>query len=507
MGGWRRTGVAVVALLAAVGIAPTRASGVQEQQPRTFNTEVVGHLAPPQDGGYGDVWAYKDVAYLGDLRQGDCQPANGIWAIDLGNPAKPRALGAFAKFPGSDGEDVWVGSIKTRAFKGDLAAVGVQRCSRQASGFAGMALYDVTNPAKPKELGRLATGVVSGVHELGVVQRPDGRVLALAAVPYSFNLSGGRQGDLRIIDITDPRRPRELANWDVRRDGPEATRGQLAARRDVFDHSAWPFDKGNKVYASFWAAGVQFLDISDPASPRLIGQTTYRPEDGYRGAHSGWFNEDETLFIQNDEAMQPVGSGSRASWTFQRVFDTSSLKRPKLLSTFATESAVPGSDGKVATDGIYSVHNAVIKGDRSYASWYSDGVRVVDLSDPGHPVEVAWFVPPPSSPRQTAATAQSGRRDMPVVWGVFPWKNLVLASDMNSGLWVFRVTADAKAPNGGGSGEPATPPPAPQAAPAADRAGDPGDPGTLLWVGVAGLLLGLLALSLVARSARRRQAP
>ena len=499
MGGWRRTGVAVVALLAAVGIAPTRASGVQEQQPRTFNTEVVGHLAPPQDGGYGDVWAYKDVAYLGDLRQGDCQPANGIWAIDLGNPAKPRALGAFAKFPGSDGEDVWVGSIKTRAFKGDLAAVGVQRCSRQASGFAGMALYDVTNPAKPKELGRLATGVVSGVHELGVVQRPDGRVLALAAVPYSFNLSGGRQGDLRIIDITDPRRPRELANWDVRRDGPEATRGQLAARRDVFDHSAWPFDKGNKVYASFWAAGVQFLDISDPASPRLIGQTTYRPEDGYRGAHSGWFNEDETLFIQNDEAMQPVGSGSRASWTFQRVFDTSSLERPKLLSTFATESAVPGSDGKVATDGIYSVHNAVIKGDRSYASWYSDGVRVVDLSDPGHPVEVAWFVPPPSSPRQTAATAQSGRRDMPVVWGVFPWKNLVLASDMNSGLWVFRVTEDAIPDNVVTTTTAPLIAPQPRPTPP----GDSGDPDSFLWVGLAGLVLGLLAVGAVVRAARR----
>ena len=498
MGGWRRTGVAVVALLAAVGIAPTRASGVQEQQPRTFNTEVVGHLAPPQDGGYGDVWAHKDVAYLGDLRQGDCQPANGIWAIDLGNPAKPRALGAFAKFLGSDGEDVWVGSIRTRAFKGDLAAVGVQRCSRQASGFAGMALYDVTNPAKPKELGRLATGVVSGVHELGVVQRPDGRVLALAAVPYSFNLSGGRQGDLRIIDITDPRRPRELANWDVRRDGPVATRGQLAARRDVFDHSAWPFDKGNKVYASFWAAGVQFLDISKPASPRLIGQTPYRPEDGYRGAHSGWFNEDETLFIQNDEAMQPVGSGSRASWTFQRVFDTSSLERPKLLSTFATESAVPGSDGKVATDGIYSVHNAVIKGDRSYASWYSDGVRVVDLSDPRNPVEVAWFVPPPSSPRQTAATAQSGRRDMPVVWGVFPWKGMVLASDMNSGLWVFRVTGAAIPENGVTTTTAPLIAPPPRPAPR----GDP-DPGGFLWVGLAGLALGLLAVGAVVRAARR----
>jgi hypothetical protein len=508
--------VAVVALLLAAGVAPPAASGVQEQAPRTSNTELVGHLAPPQNGGYGDVWAHKDVAYLGNLRQADCRPANGIWAIDLKDPAKPRALASFAKFPGSDGEDVWVGSIRTREFKGDLAAVGLQRCSRQSSGFAGLALYDVTNPARPKELGRLPTLVASGVHELGVVQRPDGRVLALAAVPYSFNLSQGRQGDLRIIDITDPRRPRELADWDVRRDGPAETRGQLAARRDVFDHSAWPFDKGNKVYASFWAAGVQFLDISNPASPRLIGQTPYRPEDGYRGAHSGWFNQDETLFIQNDEAMQAVGSGSRVSWTFQRVFDTSSLERPRLLSTFATESAVPGSDGKVATDGVYSVHNAVIKGDLSYASWYSDGVRVVDLSDPGRPREIASFVPPPTSPRQTAATAQSGRRDMPVVWGVFPWKDMVLASDMNSGLWVFRVTADAGGNGGtaggsggagtgsGGSGQSPAPtqPPAPD--PTADRTGDPG---AFVYVGLAGLALGLLAVGAAVRSAARRRRP
>jgi hypothetical protein len=478
---------------------------------------VVGHLAPPQQGGYGDVWAHKDVAYLGNLRTADCRPANGIWAIDIKDPAKPKALASFAKFPGSDGEDVWVGSISTRRFKGDLAAVGIQRCSRQEPGFAGLALYDVTNPAKPKELSRLATMVASGVHELGVVQRPDGRVLALAAVPYSFNLSQGRQGDLRIIDITDPRRPRELADWDVRRDGPADARGQLAARRDVFDHSAWPFDKGNKLFASFWSAGVQFLDISDPASPRYIGQTPYRPEDGYRGAHSGWFNEDETLFIQNDEAMQAVGRGPEASWTFQRVFDTSSLKRPRLLSTFATESAVPGKDRKVATDGVYSVHNAVIKGDTSYASWYSDGVRVVDLSDPGRPEEVAWFVPPPTSPRQSAATAQGGRRDMPVVWGVFPYKDVVLASDMNSGLWVFRVTGDAAGGNGGGSGgggtgsggsgqaAPATPPTVP--GPATDPAADTGDPGAFIWVGLAGLALGLLAVGAVVRATRLRSRP
>jgi hypothetical protein len=516
MGGWRRSGVVVgVALLAGGMVTPGTAA--QERRAETRNTELVGHVAPPQDGGYGDVWAHRDVAYLGSLRQGGCRPPNGVWAIDLGDPEKPRPLASFAKFPGSDGEDVWVGAVKTRAFEGDLAAVGIQPCSRQDPGFAGLALYDVTRPARPKELGRLATGVGVGVHELGIVQRPDGRVLALLAVNYSFNLSQGRRGDLRIVDITNPRRPRELADWDVRRDGPVETRGQLAARRDVFAHSAWPFDKGNKVFASFWSAGVQFLDISNPAAPRLIGQTPYRPEDGYRGAHSGWFNEDETVFVQNDEAMRAVGSGSQASWTFQRVFDTSSLERPRLLSTFATESAVPGGDGRVATDGIYSVHNAVVEGDLEYASWYSDGIRVVDLSDPRRPREVASFVPPPSPPRQAAATAQDGRRDMPVVWGVYPWKDLVLASDMNSGLWVIRVTADAGARDqggsgsggsgSGGSGQQATPAPEPAPAPdpAAAEAGDPGGQGVATWVGLTGLALGLLAVGAVVRSAARRR--
>jgi hypothetical protein len=520
MGGWRRAGVIGVVLLLAGACGPAGASGGQEQAPRMWNTELVGQVAPPQSGGYGDVWAHRDVAYLGNLRQADCRPPNGVWAISLKDPARPRPLASFAKFPGSDGEDVWVGSVRTRAFTGDLAAVGIQRCpggqASGAAGFAGLALVDVTDPARPRELGRLATWVVTGVHEVGVVQRPDGRVLALAAVPYSFNLSQGRQGDLRVIDITDPRRPRQLADWDVRRDGPAETRGQLAARRDVFAHSAWPFDRGNKVFASFWSTGVQFLDIGDPAAPRLIGQTPYRPSDGYRGAHSGWFNEDETLFVQNDETMQAIGDGGQATWTFQRVFDTSSLERPRLLSTFATESAVPGGDGRVATDGVYSVHNAVIEGDLEYASWYSDGVRVVDLSDPRRPREVAFFVPPPTAARQTAATARDGRRDMPVVWGVHPWKDLVLASDMNSGLWIFRVTAGARGADGGGSGpgegtgsggsgQPAAPP-GPQAAPdpAAAPTGAQGPPDALLWVGLIGLLLGLLALGLVARAARRQ---
>jgi len=175
----------------------------------------------------------------------------------------------------------------------------------------------------------------------------------------------------------------------------------------------------------------------------------------------------------------------------------------------------------VATDGVYSVHNAVIDGDLEYTAWYSDGIRVVDLSDPRRPTEVAWFVPPPSPARQTAATAQGGRRDMPLVWGVTRWKDLVLASDMNSGLWIIRVTLDGKGSNQGGSGAggsgsggsgqaapQAAPPPraAPEGDLTADRAG-PGGWGAARWAALAGLALGLLAAGAVARGALRRRRP
>jgi hypothetical protein len=503
MGGRRRRPGAVTAVvLATLALMPPAPAAAQTAAPRTWNTELVGHLAPGQAAPFADVWAHRDVAYLGNHRAGDCRPPGGVWAIDLRDPAKPRPLASFAKFPGSDGQDVWVGTVRTRAFSGDLAAVGIQRCAREAPGFAGLALYDVSDPRKPRPLGQLATGVAAGVHELGVVQRSDGRVLVVAAVVGSFPLSQGRQGDLRIIDATDPRRPREVADWDVRRDGPAATRGQLAARRDVFGHSAWPFDGGRKLFASFWSAGVHFLDIADPSTPKLVGQTGYRAGDGYRAAHSGWFNEDETLFVQNDEAMSAVGNGAAATWAFQRVFDTSRLERPALLSTFATEAAVPGQDGRVRRDGVYSVHNAVIRGTTAYASWYSDGVRVVDLADPRHPREVAWFVPPRGPARQTAATAQGGDRGMPMVWGVYPWKDLVLASDMNSGLWVLRVRLDRDpAPAGGApaaGGQPAAP------APAAAEPTAGSDP--LRTLATVVVILGLLVAALVIRDARRHRA-
>jgi hypothetical protein len=89
---------------------------------------------------------------------------------------------------------------------------------------------------------------------------------------------------------------------------------------------------------------------------------------------------------------------------------------------------------------------------------------------------------------------------MPLVWGVYPWKDLVLASDINSGLWVFRVRLDHdQAPSQGvaAAGQPATP--------AAGRQPAPG-PGLLTRLAAVAVALALLGAALAARRARRRRA-
>ena len=40
---------------------------------------------------------------------------------------------------------------------------------------------------------------------------------------------------------------------------------------------------------------------------------------------------------------------------------------------------------------IVSIHNMVLVGKRLYLSWYQEGVRVLDVSNPTQPTQVAYF--------------------------------------------------------------------------------------------------------------------
>ena len=429
----------MVVVLASAIVVPAASA----QRPRTWNTTPVGHLDP--GGGFvGDVTVHGGFAYLGSWGLGRHCPAHGVRAVNVGDPSRPRVSARFARFRGASSEDVWVGSVSTGSFTGDLAAVGIQRCVAGNRAFGGLALFDVTAPARPRLLGRLAvTRRMRGVHELSVVQRADGRVLALLSVPHSYEATARRKGDVRIVDVSDPRRPRELASWDVRRNAPAPVRRSLRGRDhdELLAHSVSAYAGGQRAFVSHWDAGAVFLDLAEPERPRYLGRTAYRAR-AFGNAHSGAFRASGTdIFVQNDEVGDFYHSGIETAWGFQRIWDVGDPGRPRSVGRFATESSVPGRDGRIRRDGFYSVHNNVFVGDVEVVSWYSDGVRIVDLSRPERPRAVGLFVPPPRRDPQGYWVAPNGNRRFPLVWGVAVSGGLVYASDINSGLWIFRSNA------------------------------------------------------------------
>lgn len=127
-------------------------------------------------------------------------------------------------------------------------------------------------------------------------------------------------------------------------------------------------------------------------------------------------------------------------WGGVRIWDYSDPANPVLASTFDTvcsAQSLPGGACDVA--GTYSVHNVQVETTdegrvKAYISWYSDGMLILDVTDPHNPVEIARFFD--NSP-EFIATNGGSPHDF---WGVYkeagrPW---IYGSDRNGGLSVFK---------------------------------------------------------------------
>jgi hypothetical protein len=148
-----------------------------------------------------------------------------------------------------------------------------------------------------------------------------------------------------------------------------------------------------------------------------------------------------------------IGPSRDTTWGYLRIFDIADLAEPRQIGAFATENTrrCPVKDA-----GWYSVHNPVVSGDIAYLSWYSDGVRAIDISDATNPVEIGSFViggESPSSAGPARVRKSNGRREHvedgegepeSFVWGVVVHDGLIYLTDEATGLWIVRL-ADTKA--------------------------------------------------------------
>ena len=116
----------------------------------------------------------------------------------------------------------------------------------------------------------------------------------------------------------------------------------------------------------------------------------------------------DAVVIANNQASTP--------WSGLRIWDYSDPANPVLASTFNTTcsaSVAPGGDCDPA--GTYSVHNMIVEttGNKvmAYVAWYSDGMLVIDVTDPYNPVEVGGSsTTPPTAEHPTTSGVSTRSR-------------------------------------------------------------------------------------------------
>jgi hypothetical protein len=441
-------------------------TGGQKAAQMSENMEVVGHTDLGGRGFNADVWFHEGFAYVGhwgftDWASGSktrfCPSGDksGVAVVDARDPSNPQMISRLQNPPGTSAEDVVVYTARFGTWAGkDIAAVGIQVCggSRYDESFPrGLQLFDVSNPAAPLEVGFVSVGCCTrGLHEFEVEHRPDlGKTFAYATVPNSEEPDSaspsGKQdvqgrGPFRLIDITNPTTPTEVSNWGFLHDGVPPAAGQGCDVDALFGHGAEPSGDGKLAFIAYWDSGFVALDVTDPAHPVFRGRTVYAADEDGDGHSSMYDDERELLFTADEDFGKHCGPGIEPGYGYLRVYDYSNLAAPVQIGEYRTPNSITGGP---TGSGDYTIHNNWLHGTDVWISWYSDGVRVVDASDPENPAEVAFFVPPagqnPVKPSQRAVLSQ-----MPQVWGIVvdPATGLGYASDMNTGLWILDRTND-----------------------------------------------------------------
>jgi hypothetical protein len=284
---------------------------------------VVGHLDLDLPGeNVTDVWAHGNYAYLGTFDDIVCSlDFTGIHIVDISDVTNPVKVGFIPAKPGTRNNDVKVAHLDTRHFKGDILVASNEGCGSpflprlHANGLGGppgqggVAIWDVTDPTKPRALKQ--NFLKFDVHNTFIFQQ------GLNA--YMLVVDDENVQDLTIVDITKPQSPKVVAVTG-QLDWPSDIAAEFGPTAAAFLHDVWVQD--NVAYLSYWDAGLVLLDVSDPANPVFLGDSTYGDPDPLSGeapagdGHVAVPSADGTRVLFGDEDFS---AGALTSFTFNGV--------------------------------------------------------------------------------------------------------------------------------------------------------------------------------------------
>jgi hypothetical protein len=342
---------------------------------------VIGHIDLEGKGDGMHVEVVDGVAYLGHMGYNDL----GTSIIDVSDPTRPALITQISRPPGTH-------SHKTQV-RGDILLVNHERNRFEPSPpdtwSAGLAVFDVSDPAQPTQIGFYPTPGV-GVHRMSWWE---------GDLVYVSGSDDGYVGRfLHIVDVGDPANPIEVGRWwypGQHRAGGEvpdwdeqADPGPGDDGRQYLLHHALPY--GDRAYAGYWDGGLVILDIADKANPKFISRLELGSES--RNTHTAQRLPGRDVVVVTDEQLTRWIGVQRHVW----VVDVSDELNPRVMSR------LPVPDGSRHDDDVrWGPHNlhemkpgTFIDPNLIFLTYFGGGLRVYDLNDPSSPVEVAFLVPP-----------------------------------------------------------------------------------------------------------------
>ena len=301
-----------------------------------------------------EVWIHPNgkIAYLGTHLGGDR-----LYTIDVSDPAKPVVVDSV------QANTRVINDIMTDK-EGKVLVFTREGAADRRNGIVICTLED---PLHPKVAAEFTEGVTAGVHSAFIYSQPK--------YGTQVYLTNDGTGALHIVDITDPTKPKELGRWKT----PRADYGRSLHDIDVQDglvYASWwhdgmvILDVGNGVKGGS-PSNPQLVSQFKYNLDSLYRQVAETGGPGFiRGTHTAWrhknyvFVADEVFGVDAGSALFK-GQPSRAYGRLH-VLDVSDLAHPKEVAWYEPEYG--------------GVHNVWVAGDTLYMGAYNAGFLAFDVS-------------------------------------------------------------------------------------------------------------------------------
>ncbi len=319
----------------------------------------------------------REYALAGTLR-------GGLQIIDITRPRQPRRVATYDCAISQGDLQVWKTTTRVLASytaDGTVGAAGAQsQCGRDLkleAGDAGTVLVDLTTPSTPRSVSFLP--VPQGSHNMTL--HPSGDFL------YNSNsdlYTSGSLPNVTIYDVRNPTEPKKVQDYEL-----PFTPGSLGTESHDITFNA----RGTRAYVAALSQTL-VLDTTDPAEPVLLSKivdpaiNVVHQSDPFRVQRPDgtW----RRLLVITDERAGAAASVECPGGGLH-VYDITGAKEqaPEKVGAWFIPT-VQAQGGATCTSHVLRIYP---RQQMMTISWYSQGVRVLDISGlataEGGPGEVA----------------------------------------------------------------------------------------------------------------------